>query len=239
MTYSSWPLGMVPKEMQRPELDILKDFGVKFDDPREVVTLFEQTIAEFAGSNYAVAVDCCTNALFLCLKLAGVMEVVKIPYRTYCSVPMSIIHAGCVVEFEDRDWSGLYQLGYSYFSGSSKHARPIYDGAARFRKGMYISTSFHCLSFQLKKRLPIGRGGMILTDDKEAADWLRCASFSGRHFDKPYQDDQFGMIGWNMYMTPEDAARGLLLFNKVKDGDLSDMWDHNHYPDLREQGIFK
>ena len=37
---------------------------------------------------------------------------------------------------------------------------------------MYIGgDNFQTLSFQIKKRLPIGRGGMILTDDKKY-DWL-------------------------------------------------------------------
>ena len=33
-----------------------------------------------------------------------------IPKKTYLSVPMSIIHSGGKVEFEDLDWSGIYQL---------------------------------------------------------------------------------------------------------------------------------
>ena len=32
------------------------------------VDIFEKKIAEYAGSKYAVSVDNCTNALFLCLK---------------------------------------------------------------------------------------------------------------------------------------------------------------------------
>ena len=30
-------------------------------------------------------------------------------------------------------------------------------------------------------------------------------------------EDIFDMIGWNMYMTPEQAARGLELFEKIGD----------------------
>ena len=37
-------------------------------DPWDVVDLFEKKLAEYSGSNYAVAVDNCTDALFLCLK---------------------------------------------------------------------------------------------------------------------------------------------------------------------------
>ena len=38
------------------------------NDAWGVVHLFEQKIAEYAGSKYAVSVDNCTDALFLCLK---------------------------------------------------------------------------------------------------------------------------------------------------------------------------
>ena len=38
-------------------------------DPWDVVDLFEKKMAEYAGSKYGVAVDNCTNALFLCLKV--------------------------------------------------------------------------------------------------------------------------------------------------------------------------
>ena len=40
----------------------------KLSDPWDVVDLFEKKLAHYAGSQYAVAVDNCTDALFLCLK---------------------------------------------------------------------------------------------------------------------------------------------------------------------------
>ena len=66
--YSSWPLGKVPKHLQRPELEQLINAGYKWKDPRDAVNIFEQKVADFAGSKYAVAIDCCSNGLFLCLK---------------------------------------------------------------------------------------------------------------------------------------------------------------------------
>ena len=65
--YKSWPLGQLPPEFRRPELDQLKKNGYKFNDPREVVTIFENKVAKFAGAEYGVAVDCCTHGLFLSL----------------------------------------------------------------------------------------------------------------------------------------------------------------------------
>ena len=66
--YKSWPLGQLPPEFERPELDQLKENGYKFDDPREVVDIFEKKVAKFAGAKYGIAVDCCSHGLFLSLK---------------------------------------------------------------------------------------------------------------------------------------------------------------------------
>lgn len=162
-------------------------------------------MSEFAGSRFGVALDNCTNAIFLCCKYLQVKKVC-IPSRTYPSVPCSIIHAGGRVSFRDEDWiqSGLYRLD----------PYPIYDAAHLMEKDMYISRcrgGFMCVSFSATKPINIGKGGMILTDDERAAGWLRKARYCGRN-EIPLMDDNFEMLGWNMYMTPEQAARGLLLF---------------------------
>ena len=71
-------------------------------NPFKIVRMFEEEIAEYAGSKYAVSVDSCTNALFLCCKYLDVKEV-TIPCKTYLSVPMSIIHSGAKVVFDKRN----------------------------------------------------------------------------------------------------------------------------------------
>ena len=129
------------------------------------------------------------------------------------SVPCTIEHAGCEVEFEDIEWSGIYQL----------KPYPIYDGAVRMKRNMYKNDTFHCLSFHIRKHIPIGKGGMILTDDKKAYDWFKTVRYIGRTVDKDginyllYKDDPISSKGWNMYMTPEQAARGLELIKYIKD----------------------
>jgi dTDP-4-amino-4,6-dideoxygalactose transaminase len=195
-------------------------------NPFTVVEMFEEAMAEYTGSPYAVAVDNCTDALFLCCKYMEV-KAVNIPSRTYLSVPQSIIHAGGKVIFDTRmnNWKGIYQL-WPY---------PIYDAAKRLTSGMYISDSFMCLSFHIKKHLPIGKGGMILTSDPDAVEWFKKARYEGRS-EVPYQLDDIDMVGWNMYLTPEQAARGLYL--------LQNLPKHNEdlketYRDLTEFKIFK
>ena len=57
-------------------------FDRKNNNPYLVVKKFEDSVAEYTGSKYAVSVDSCTNALFLCLmyqKKLGNNEKVIIP----------------------------------------------------------------------------------------------------------------------------------------------------------------
>lgn len=166
----------------------------------DVIRQFEQTIAKHCGAPYGVAVESCTAALFLSCKYLGVGEVM-IPKKTYFSVPMAIKHAGGVVRFMDLDWVGEYRL----------HPYPIIDSAMRFKKNMYMPGEFRCLSFHYAKHIPIGRGGMILLDNKKAADRLRLMRNDGRK-EIPKEKDMVKHIGWNAYMTASQAARGLELF---------------------------
>lgn len=226
--YNPWPLGKLPKEFRRLEIDLLKEAGYEIGDARDAVTIFENKIAKYAGSKYAVAVDSCTDAIFLSLKYLKATEKITFPSRTYVSAPMSAILAGCDVEFKDYEWSGAYMLD----------PYPVIDSAVRFTKDMYVKGTYQCLSFQIKKRLPIGKGGMILTDDFKANEWFRAASFEGRHLDVPYDKDEFEFVGWNMYMTPEDAARGILLFDQLPTHN-PDGCTQSDYHDLTTKKIFK
>ena len=235
--YKIWPIGKIPKEFQRPELDQVREYGYDWKDPWDVVEMFEQEVAEFAGCKYGIAIDNSTNGIFLCLKylwkeyygMRQFPEEITIPSRTYCSVPMTIMNAGYRVKFEDVEWSGVYQL------------KPvsIYDGATRWTEGMYeAGDGYQIVSFQLKKRIPIGKGGIILTNDKDAMEWFKMMRYEGRHNTISYEKDELGLIGYNMYMTPEDAARGLILMNQVPrvNEDSGGSYD---IPDLSKQPIFK
>lgn len=165
-----------------------------------VIRQFETTIAKHCGAPYGVAVESCTSALLLCCLYFKVKEV-TIPKKTYFSVPMSIIHAGGAVRYEDKKWRGAYKL----------KPYPIIDSAMRFKKDMYNPGDFQCLSFHYAKHIPIGRGGMILTDNKKAAEWFRKMRNDGRR-EVLKSEDYVTLAGYNFYMTAEQAARGLELF---------------------------
>ena len=173
---------------------------------------FEEKLALYTGAKYAVALDNLSNALFLSLyyenhiKKSIKSDTISIPNRTYPSVPCEIIHAGLKVDFYQIDGEtlkGAYQL-----KGSN-----IWDSALRFTTNMYIPKTHMCISFTGPyKHLKLGKGGAILTDNFKAYSWFRRARYSGRR-ECSYHDDNFDMLGWNFYMMPELAARGLLLID--------------------------
>lgn len=201
----------------------------------DITKAFEAKLAEYTGAPYVVCLDNCSNAIFLALTWWKMkMEyqwppVISIPNRTYVSVPNEIIHAGCRVIFEPI--SGMMTKGaYQLFPS------PVWDCALRFTKGMYVPGQFQCLSFTgPRKHLKLSKGGAILTDSKEAYEWFKKARYSGRA-ECDYHHDDFTQLGWNMYLLPELAARGLLLMQAFP--------DHNDdvevcYPDLSQYKIFK
>ncbi len=188
-----------------------------------IVSQFENEVAGFAGSRFGVAVNSCTNALFLCCKYLKVKEVI-LPARTYISVPMSAIHAGGTVVFNDYDWAGTYRL----------NPYTIVDGAKRFKRGMYEG-GFHCLSFHISKHINIGMGGMILTNNYKFVEWAKRVRHDGRTDGMSIHDDRVSLLGYPMHMTPEEAARGLELLMHAGDG-FDDL--PNNYADLSDKAKY-
>jgi dTDP-4-amino-4,6-dideoxygalactose transaminase len=203
---------------------------LKLHNPYKIVRMFEEEIALYTGAPYAISVDSCTNALFLACKYLEVKEV-TIPSRTYLSVPMSILNAGGEVVFDTtpsaNHWTGIYQL----------KPYPIYDAAKRLTAGMYLQGTIMCLSFHIKKHLGIGKGGMILTDNTAAMEWFKKARYEGRS-EKFYKEDVIESLGWNMYMTPQEAAHGLALLQNYPEHNR-DLDEVNGYRDLTELPVFK
>lgn len=193
-------------------------------NPYKVVENFESLVADYAGSKYAVAVDSCTNALFLCCKYLNVQNVC-IPQNTYYSVPCSIINAGGKVSFEDIKWEKSYYL----------KPYPIIDAATCFVRNMYIKESFYCVSFSANKKINIGKGGMILTDSLDAKNWFKMARYMG----KCLEEKTPKFIGWNMYMTPEQAARGILLFYHNHSTENYTEKSYLNYPNLKEFNLYE
>jgi dTDP-4-amino-4,6-dideoxygalactose transaminase len=198
-----------------------------------ITAAFEAAICQYTGAPYCVAVDNCSNALFLALMYSDVKgRVITIPQHTYPSVPCEILHAGGIVEFSKSHplLKGAYQL----------RGTGIFDSALRFTANMYIPYSLMCLSFTGPyKHLKLGKGGAILTDDKTAYEWFKRARFSGRR-ECSYHEDKFDALGWNFYMDPMTAARGLQLMDGFYSfGKAKKMPDIElPYPDLSKWPIY-
>jgi dTDP-4-amino-4,6-dideoxygalactose transaminase len=197
----------------------------------QVVKDFEKAVAEYVGAPYAVSVNSCTNALFLCLmwhkQAKRLPDAIEIPKRTYVSVPMQIMHAGAKVKFRDEEWSGAYQLA----------PLPVWDAARRFTTNMYDSGQFMCTSHHWNKILGVQQGGMILHDDPKADAWFRRARFDGRTEGVAPKDDKFEQVGWHFYMSPEIAAEGLVRLSHLPKQNKDMAMDA--YPDLSKVELFK
>ena len=188
---------------------------------------FENKIAHWFGSPYAVAIDCCTHAIELCLRYKEV-DKFTVPPNTYPSIPNLAKKIGIEFEWKEENWEDYYYLG-----GTN-----IIDAAVLWKKHSYIPGTFMCLSFQYQKHLSLGRGGMILTDDEEAKDELKKMSYDGREPDTPWRDQNISTIGYHYYMTPETASLGLeklpeAIKTKPKD------WKLEEWPDLSNMDVFK
>ena len=95
-----------------------------------------------------------------------------------------------------------------------------------------------CLSFQFQKHLSLGRGGMILTDDREAMWELKKMSYDGREPDMPWRDQNVSTVGYHYYMTPETATKGLTKLPEAINTKPR-QWVIEDWPDLTQMEIFK
>jgi dTDP-4-amino-4,6-dideoxygalactose transaminase len=196
---------------------------------------FEKALADYTGATYVVTVDNQSNALFLSLMYEQVRgQEITIPSRTYPSVPCEIIHAGARVKFKltnGKTIKGAYQL----------EPTNVWDSALRFTADMYIPNTHMCVSFTGPyKHFKLSKGGAILTDNHDAYLWFKRARYSGRR-ECSYHDDNLDMLGWNFYMMPELATRGMLLMNQFYNFDGTKK--HNAdlelpYPDLSQFEIY-
>jgi dTDP-4-amino-4,6-dideoxygalactose transaminase len=196
---------------------------------------FEQALADYTGAKYVVTVDNQSNGLFLALMYEKVCGTeITIPCRTYPSVPCEIIHAGAKVNFkpvEGTTLKGAYQL----------EPTNVWDAALSFTADMYKPGTHMCVSFTGPyKHFKLSKGGAILTDNEDAYKWFKRARYSGRN-ECSYHEDNLDMIGWNFYMMPELATRGLLLMGQFYNTDGTKKHQEDSelpYPDLSKFEVY-
>jgi dTDP-4-amino-4,6-dideoxygalactose transaminase len=195
----------------------------------DIVTKFENRIAEFFGSKYAIAVDSCTHGIELALRYQNEKKI-SVPKRTYLSVPFLAEKLNIEREWRDDDWEDYYWLNYS--------DKKIIDAAVLWKKNSYIDNTFMCVSFQYQKHLSLGRGGVILLDNENDAHILKKMSYDGRLPNIPWRDQNINCIGYHYYMTPETAQLGL---DKLDEAILTEprKWKTTDWLDLTKMEIFK
>lgn len=206
----------------------------------DVVRDFEAALCEYTCAPYCVTTNSCTEALGICFDYAkhiscGTSNLIM-PKRTYVGVPMQARRAGFHIDFEDNEWSGIYQI---------KPLR-LWDAARRFRRNMFYDTGYPdyyrpgymCLSFHYTKILNITQGGCILHDDPNFDEYARKARFDGRDEKEPAGNwAQYDILGRHCYMGPEVAALGLRKLMAAKD--YNEDLPMDAYPDLSKVELFK
>lgn len=192
----------------------------------DIVTEFENQVAEFFGAPYAVAVDSCTHGVELCLRYTHA-DHIEVPKNTYLSIPFLANKLQIDLLWKKEDWIDYYYL-----------TDKVIDAAVLWKQNSYISGTYMSLSFQYQKHLSLGRGGIILIDDKEAALQLKKMSYDGRLPNVPWREQNIDTIGYHYYMTPETAKLGLDKLSQAKTTPPR-QWVVNDWPDLTQMEIFK
>jgi dTDP-4-amino-4,6-dideoxygalactose transaminase len=195
----------------------------------QVVSQFEEEFADYVGANHAIAVNCCTSALYLSFQTTNIShQKVFIPSMLPPLVVNTIIHAGGVPHFiDDCNW-----VGHCY------HIKPfpIYDSAHEVKKQMFSNLpndAIVCYSFYPTKPIGSCDGGMICTNDDNKAAWFRKARIFGRSSGN-YENSWESSIefpGWKMYMSDIQASIALPQLRRLNKTDMK----RKHILDLYNQ----
>ena len=179
-----------------------------------------------------MAVDCCTHAIELSLRLDQPDHIISVPEHTYISVPFTLIKLNVPWVFANNKWHNYYNLGNTR----------IWDAAVYYERGGYKNIlkqhpdPLVCLSFQFKKPLSLGRGGAILCNSKEDYIELKKLAYDGRYGDNGWATQDISSVGYHYYMTPETAEQGL---TKLKSATSNKEWNYTDYPHLPDFNVFK
>lgn len=166
---------------------------------RQDVEIFEKSVAEYVGTKYCVALNSCTDALYLALKYLkiGPGDEVLVPSRTFVASAQVIVQVGATPVYYDLDGvlnfsektkaiipvhiEGAFDSNFAniLIMARNKGWRVIEDAAQAFGATMngQKAGSFGlagCFSFYPAKTLgAYGDAGALVTDDEELYKWLK------------------------------------------------------------------
>jgi len=162
----------------------------------------------------------------LCLRYTDA-KTITCPKRTYLSIPFLANKLKINLKWKDENWTDYYYL-----------TNNVIDAAVLWKTNSYIPNTFMSISFQYQKHLSLGRGGVILTDNLDAATQLKKMSYDGRLPDIPWRNQNIDTYGYHYYMTPETANLGLEKLQKAIETPPK-QWMVTDWPDLTQMNIFK
>ena len=131
------------------------------------------------------------------------------------------------LKWKDEDWKDFYYV-----------TDRVIDAAVLWKMNSYTPNTLMSISFQFRKHLSLGRGGVILTDDKEAYLNLKKMSYDGRLPSIPWMEQNIDIVGYHYYMTPETAQLGLQKLQVACETEPK-QWTVNDWPDLTKMKIFE
>lgn len=201
----------------------------------EQVAAFEREFADYVGAKYAIALCNGTATLHTALVALGVKpgDRVAVPPLTMSATTIAVLHAGAVPAFCDVDpdtW--LLDVGclpavlpgagisVSLYGLHQRWCAPaVVDDAAQTLRH-HRGPGFTSYSFQASKILPLGEGGMLVTNDEGLATRAREFSSLGYQMraDQPRIDpavlkspsyERHHSLGWNYRMNDLTATEGL------------------------------
>lgn len=208
----------------------------------EAVGQFEREFAAYVGAKYAIALVNGTATLHTALVALGVKpgDRVAVPPLTMSATTIAVLQAGAVPKFVDVSADSWLMDGYA---GGAKVAVPVslyglsplmwvsscpvVDDAAQSLRAHRPHQAFTSYSFQASKILPLGEGGMLVTNDEALA--VKAREFSSLGYqmraDQPRIDPKVlksptfarhhTFPAWNYRMNDLTATRGLLKLQKA------------------------
>ena len=175
--------------MHGPELEYIKDAYEKnwMSTVGENINEVERLACETVGCKYAVALATGTSALHLAVKLAGVKpgEKVFCSDMTFSATVNPVVYEGGVPVFIDTE--------YDTWNMDPVALEKAVEGQQTGTFGTY-----NAISFNGNKIITGSAGGMLLTDDKDAADRARKWSTQSRENAAWYQHEE---VGYNYRMS--------------------------------------
>jgi len=197
---------------------------------------FEKEFAKYVGSKYAVFVDSGTAALTLSLQYLknqiGIQKYI-VPSFTFTATAEAVLNSGNELEFGDIDLKtflldndSLLSVPVHLGGRQYKNNAFIYDSAHRIEKNGFSGRksshlTLECHSFYATKNMSTIQGGMIVTNDKKAYEWLKKARDHGldmtteQRYKGKYAQYDIDFVGWRFKSDDLRAGVGIEQLKKL------------------------